>query len=502
MNLAELVDDEIRRHGEHVSLVFQDQHWTNVAMNRAARKLASGLRQLGVKRGDRVAINMPNCPEVFQSFQAVWKIGAVVVPVNYLVGEAETAHIYEDCGAETVIGSPELLPKIAAARARARSVKNVILIGAKTADGTFSYTDLMEAGSEQLETVPTDDEDLATLVYTAGTTGKPKGVMHSHHGLYSCARTVLDTLTWPENQVTIFVLPLCHMYGLGSMVTDSLKGGGKAVVLPTFDIESIFEAMGKHRGNIFVGVPTMYVYMLLYPHPEKYDLGSMWWWQSGSAPLGLETWKAFKEKFGSEIVEGWGMTETAALSCTNPIRGPVKVGSIGKPMKGVQMKIVDSTGGDLAVGREGEIIIRTPSIMKGYWKKPRETAEVLRNGWLHTGDIGYIDEDGYFFITDRKKDLIIKAGENIHPREIDEVICAHPKVCEAAAVGIGDDLYGEDIKAFVVLKPGEQCSQQEIIDWCTARLKRFKSPKQVRFVEALPKNLIGKVLRRELRAMD
>jgi len=196
------------------------------------------------------------------------------------------------------------------------------------------------------------------------------------------------------------------------------------------------------------------------------------------------------------------MTETAALSCTNPIRGPVKVGSIGKPMKGVQMNIVDSAGSQLPAGQEGEIVIRTPSMMKGYWKKPQETAEVLKNGWLHSGDIGYVDEDGYFFITDRKKDLIIKAGENIHPREIDEVICAHPKVCEAATVGIRDAVYGEDIKAFVVLKPGETCSQDEIIDWCTARLKRFKSPRHVRFVEALPKNLIGKVLRRELRAME
>jgi long-chain acyl-CoA synthetase len=381
-------------------------------------------------------------------------------------------------------------------------VRNVILVGGQACGGTWAYSDLLREGSEHLETVATDDDELATLVYTAGTTGKPKGVMHSHHALYSCARMVLDTLSWPERQVSVFVLPLCHMYGLGSMVTSSLRGGGKAVVLPTFEIEKIFDAIDRHRGNIFVGVPTMYVYMLLHPHPEKYDLSSMWWWQSGSAPLGLETWRAFKEKFGAEIIEGWGMTETAALSCTNPIRGPVKVGSIGKPMKGVDMKIVNSAGSEPPIGQEGEIVIRTASMMKGYWKKPQETAEVLTDGWLHTGDVGYVDEDGYFFITDRKKDLIIKAGENIHPREIDEVICAHPKVCEAAAVGMSDAVYGEDIKAFVVLKPGETCPQDEIIDWCTARLKRFKSPKQVRFVESLPKNLIGKVLRRELKSME
>lgn len=502
MNLAELAEREIHRFGEHTSIVYEEREWTNVAMDRAARKLGNALRELGVGRGDRVVINTPNCPEVFQSFQAIWKIGAVAVPVNYLISERETAYIYQDCGAGVVIGSPNLAAKIEAARSEAGTVKEVILISAEPSGRAHSYSRLLEQSSEELELAKTEDDELAAVVYTAGTTGKPKGVMHSHHGLYSCARLVIETLTWSDDQVSVFVLPLCHMYGLSMVITGSLKGGGRGVVLSTFDTEKILEAIQRHRGHYFAGVPTMYNYMLLYPHPEKYDLSSMWWWQSGSAPLALETWRAFKERFGFEIVEGWGLTETAALNCTNPIRGPIKVGSIGKPMRSVEMRIVDEAGNGLPLGHEGEIIIRTPSMMKGYWKKPEETEKVLKNGWLYTGDIGYVDADGYFFITDRKKDLIIKAGENIHPREIDEVICAHPKVCEAAAIGIRDEIYGEDIKAFVVLKPGEQCSQEEIIEWCTARLKRFKSPKQVAFVDALPKNLIGKVLRRELRSRD
>ena len=501
MNVAQLAENEILRFGEHISLVYQNEEWTNLAMDRAARKLANGLRKLGVKRGDRVAVTMPNCPEVLQSFQAVWKIGAVIVPVNYLISEAETAYIFRDCGAETVISSRELAPKIQAACNQAGTVNNVILVNGGAQEGTYSYSDLLEESPEQIDTIRTNDDELATLVYTAGTTGKPKGVMHSHSGLYTCACQVMDTLTWPDDQVSVFVLPLCHMYGLGIMVTSALRGGGKGVVLPTFEVEKIFEAIDRYKAHYFAGVPTMYVYMLLYPHPEKYDLSSMWWWQSGSAPLTLETWMGFKEKFGFEIVEGWGLTEAAALNCTNPIRGPIKTGSIGKPMKGVTMRVVDSAGGELAAGQEGEIIMRTPSLMKGYWNMPEETAETIRNGWLYTGDVGYFDSDGYFFITDRKKDLIIKGGENIHPREIDEVLCAHPKVCEAAAVGVRDEIYGEDIKAFVVLKPGEQASQEEIIDWCCTRIKRFKSPRQVRFVDALPKNLVGKVLRKELRTL-
>ena len=502
MNIAELAENEIRAFGEHVSLIYEGQEFTNVEMGRMARKLGNALKNLGVKRGNRVVIQMPNCPEVFQSFGAVWKIGAVVVPMNYLIGEEESAYIYQDCGAETVISSSEFLPKIEACRAKAPSVKNVILIDKEVTKGHHSYWELIEGSSDELETVKTDDDDLAALVYTAGTTGRPKGVMHSHYGLFSNARMVIDSFTLPERGVGIFVLPLCHMYGIGVMIVSSFKGRGKGVVLPTFDVEKIFASIEKYKGNTFAGVPTMYVYMLLYPEPKKYDLSSMQLWTSGSAPLAMETWKGFKEKFGFEIIEGWGLTEAAALNCVNPADGPIKVGSIGKPMKGTEIKIVDNNGNELPQGREGELIIRCPSLMRGYWNMPEETAQTLRNGWVYTGDVGYVDEDGYFFITDRKKDLIIKAGENISPREIEEVIFAHHKIAEAAVVGIKDDMYGEDIKAFVVLKLGERATAEEIIEHCRARLKTFKTPKELQFMDSLPKNLVGKVLKKELRKLS
>jgi long-chain acyl-CoA synthetase len=495
MNIAELGENEIRSFGEHVSLIFEGQEFTNAEMGRTTGKLGNALKKLGVNRGDRVIIQMPNCPEVIQSFGAVWRIGAVVVPMNYLIGEEESAYIYQDCGAETVISSSEFLPKIEACRAKAPAAKNVILIDKEVPKGYQSYWELVEESSDELEIVKTDDDELAALVYTAGTTGRPKGVMHSHYGLFSNARMVIDTLTLPERGVGIFVLPLCHMYGIGTMIVGSLKGGGKGVVLPTFDVEKIFASIEKYKGNTLAGVPTMYVYMLLHPELKKYDLSSMKLWTSGSAPLALETCKGFKDKFGFEIIEGWGLTEAAAINCANPIEGPIKVGSIGKPMKGTEIKVVDNDGNELPQGQEGEIIIRCPSLMKGYWNKPEETAEALRNGWLYTGDIGYVDEDGYFFITDRKKDLIIKAGENISPREIEEVLFAHHKVSEAAVVGIRDDVYGEDIKAFVVLKLGEQATTEDIIEYCRTRLETFKTPKELQFMDSLPKNLVGKVSR-------
>lgn len=501
MNIAELGEKEIRAFGEHVSLIFEGQEFTNAEMGLTARKLGNALKKLDVNRGDRVIIQMPNCPEVIQSFGAVWRIGAVVVPMNYLIGEEESVYIYQDCGAETVISSSEFLPKIEACRLKAPAVKNVVLIDKEAPKGDLAYWKLVEESSDELDIVKTDDDDLAALIYTAGTTGRPKGVMHSHYGLFSNARMVIDTLTLPERGVGISVLPLCHMYGIGVMIVGSLMGGGKGVVLPAFDVEKIFESIEKYKGNTLAGVPTMYIYMLLYPEPKKYDLSSMRLWTSGSAPLALETWKGFKENFGFEIIEGWGLTEAAALNCVNPVDGPIKVGSIGKPMKGTEMKSVGNDGCQLPVGQEGEIIIRCPSLMKGYWNKPEETAETLRNGWLYTGDVGYVDEDGYFFITERKKNIIIKAGENISPREIEEVIFAHHKVSEAAVVGIKDYVHGEDIKAFVVLKPGEQATAEEIIEYCRTRLKTFKTPKELQFMDSLPKNIIGKVLKKELRKM-
>lgn len=501
MNLAELPEREIENFGEHVSVIFQDRQWTNLEMRSASKRLANALKSLGVARGDRVIIQMPNCPEVLQSFLAVYTIGAVVVPINFMVGEAETAFIYRDTGARVIISSNAFVPKIEACRKDAPDIEHVILTDPDVPEGYLSYGKLLEAHSDQISMESTADDDLAALIYTAGTTGQPKGVMHTHYSLYVNARMQNDTVNLPPGLTSIAVLPLCHSYGIASMNYGMLVGGGKSVVLNTFDIDEVFRSIEKYRANAMGAVPTMYVYMLLHPDPEKYDLSSMKYWFCGSAPLTRETWDRFKETFGFEIIEGWGLTEAGANNSVNPPEGKKKIGSIGLPMKGTQMKIVDEQGRQLPPNTEGEIIISGPMLMKGYWNRPEETAKVLRDGWLYTGDVGYVDEEGYFFITERKKDLIIKGGENIAPREIEEVIYSHPKVSEAAVVGMPDEVYGEEIKAFVVLLPDQSATEQEIIEHCRAKLKKFKSPKQVVFMDALPKSLVGKILRKELRKM-
>ena len=499
MNLVELAEAKIRDSGEYVSAVFEGREITNVETERISRRLAAALQRLNVRRGDRVLIQMPNCPEVFQSFGAIWRIGATVVPVNHMIGAEESAFIYRDCGAETLISSSDFLPRIESCRVNAPALRNVILAGGSVPKGYHSYLQLVDGSPEETSIASVDDGDLAAIIYTAGTTGRPKGAMHTHRSLYFAGKMLGDSVPVPEGTVSLFVLPMCHVYGISCMVAAYFHKKGQGIILSSFTVDKIFEAIQTYRVNLFTGVPTLYVYMLLHPDPRKYDLSSMKWWISGSAALAPETWHGFKKKFGFEIIEGWGLTETGASGCCNPPDGSKKVGSIGRPMPGAQLKIVDDKDREVPQGQQGEIILRTPGMMRGYWKRPDETAEILRDGWVRTGDIGYVDEDGFYFITDRKKDIIIKGGENICPREIEEVIMTHPSVCEAAVVGVKDGVYGEEIKAFVVAKPGMQVTSQELNDHCCARLKRFKTPKDFTFMEALPKNLVGKVLRKDLR---
>lgn len=500
MNIAKLNEDRALEYPDLTKLIYAEQEITNREIVGEGRKLAAALKQLGVQRGDRVIVQTPNCPEVLYAFSAAWRLGAVIVPINYLIGEEETAYIYQDSGARVVISSKLFWAKIQACRKKAPDVAAVILIEDDAPEGTFSYRALTGAAGEETQIVDTNDDDIAALIYTAGTTGKPKGVVHTHGSLYANAYMQHHSYPPTDGMTYIGILPLCHSYGIASS-NLSLFRNNRTVLMNTFDVNAIFAAIEKYAGNILGAVPTMYVYMLLFPEPKKYNLSSMKYWACGSAPLAVETWNRFKEVYGFEIIEGWGLTEAGANNSCNPWEGKKKIGSIGLPMTGTDMKIMDDTGKILPAGEKGEIVIRGPQVMKGYWNKPEETAQSLVDGWLHTGDVGYVDEDGYFWITDRKKDLIIKGGENISPRTIEEVLYSHPQVSEAAVIGVKDEKYGEEIKAFVVLHPGEKAAAEDIVAFCRTKLTNFLLPKYVVFLEAMPKSLVGKILKTELRKM-
>jgi len=493
MNLASLAEENVRRFGEYVALHFEGREWTNVDQQTAANRLAHALRRLGVGVGDRVVVMLPNCPEVLHAYAAILKLGAVIVPVIFLLGREEVRHILADSGARLAFTSPDLLPKMEGFQG------TIVLVGGE-APGTIGYDELVERVPGAFSATDRDDQDVAVILYTSGTTGRPKGVALSHANLASNARSAAGLYELDRTAWALAVLPLSHSYGLTVMNAGNILGT-RAVLLRWFNPEGVLGAIERFRVQSMSAVPTMFVYLLHYPDAARFDTSSMRLWGSGAAPLPIEIVEPFEKAFGGQILEGYGLTEASPVVSAHRLSGPRKLGSVGQPLPGVEVKILDDDDRELSPGELGEVCVRGPNVMLGYYGLPEETSRTLRGGWLHTGDIGRLDADSFLYIVERKKDLIIRGGFNIYPREVEEVLYAHPKVAEAAVVGMRDALMGEDVLAFVALKPGAQASTDEILNFCQARLAKFKCPKRVRFVDALPKNPVGKILRKELRAL-
>jgi len=523
MNLARLMEDNTARFGEYEFAYFERQWHTNVEMNRMANKLGNALKSLGVRRGDRVGVQLLNCPQLIQAFFATFKIGAILVPVNPSLRANELTYIYQDAGIVALISSIDYIEVIREARREATMLKSIILIGEKIPQDAISCDKIIKQASDTLVLEDTDNDDLAVILYTAGTTGNPKGVMLTHYNWYTHVSgyyelVLLDnrgvTLKGRKNKqdvevfgidrsrISLITLPLFHGYGVFAVNLEFLTGG-KLVILRRWDAEEAMRCIEQFKVTEFRGVPTMYIQMLNHPHADKYDLSSLQICVCGSAPMPLEVARMWKEKYGIDIWEGYGLTEATTVNCGNLAgRRPPKYGSIGKCyQKCNTIKIFDQNDRELPPGQIGEIVIKGPGVMKGYWNKPKETAEIIRNGWLHTGDIGHTDEDGYIYLTERKKDLIIRGGENVYPKEVEDVLHNHPQVLEAGVIGIPDAVYGEEVKAFVVLKAAGAATEKELIDFCKKHLPTYKRPKSIQLMDSLPKSAVGKILRRELRKL-
>lgn len=531
MNLGSLGQDNITRYGEYNAVYFEGRWYSNVEMEAEACRLGNALRSLGVGKGDRVVIQMPNSPVVLWSFPAIFKLGAIAVPMNPLLRPDQASYIFQNCGARVAITNPDFAPWVLAARQQAPSLKDIIVTERDDMPDTISYNNLMSGQPGTTTTEETDNDDLAALIYTAGTTGPNKGVMHTHFSLYMSAlgyaefagrhlssRMQIKTvsrdvragkLVQSELNITafdpgmgLFVLPLSHSFGLSVSLTGTIFSS-HSVIMKWFNPGDALKIIQDFRVSNFSGVPAMYIMMLNHPDFCKYDLSSLQACACGAAPLPPEIGRQWKEKTGVDIYEGWGMTETGATTCGNRPDRPPKYGSIGVCMvKADTMKIFDDDDRELPAGQVGELVVKGPTIMKGYWNMPEETKASLRNGWLHTGDIGYTDEEGYFYITDRKKDIIIRGGENVSPREVEEVLLEIPQVADAGVIGIPDPVYGEEIKAYCVLRQDTTISAEEILAYCKQKLPNFKVPKSVQVTDQLPKNLLGKLLRAELRKLE
>ena len=492
MNLARLGQENIEKFGEYVALHFEGREYTNVEQQRAAARVASALRRLGVGVGDRVVVLLPNCPEVLQAYGGILRAGAVVVPVVFLLSADEVRHILADSGARVVITSVELVAKVEGWRG------SVVLVGG--GPGGLHWDELVAAEPDDVPIVARADADLAVILYTSGTTGRPKGVALSHHNLASNARAAASLYELDRTAWALAVLPLSHSYGLTVMNAGNILGT-KAVLLRWFNPELVLETIQRFRVQSMAGVPTMYVYLLNYPEADRFDTSSMRAWGSGAAPLPPEIVEPFERKFGGRLLEGYGLTEASPVVSAHRLSGVRKLGAVGQPIPGVQVAIMDDEDRPVPTGELGEICVRGPNVMLGYYGLPEETARTLRHGWLHTGDVGRLDADGFLFVVERKKDLIIRGGFNVYPREVEDVLYAHADVAEAAVVGVRDPLMGEDVLAFVVRKPEGTVDAETLIAFCQERLAKYKCPKRVRFVSALPKSPIGKILRKELRAL-
>ncbi len=515
------------RYPQQVATVFLGARLTYRKLEQQVIRFAAGLAELGVSRGDRVAIVLPNCPQTIIAYYATLSLGAVAVLTNPLYVERELIHQWRDAGAETAIILDQLWPRVEKVRHQT-SLKRVIVTGIQDylpfpknllyplkarRDGTWTAVP-RQAGVIRFKrlvshapTPPRVDlfpDDLACLQYTGGTTGLPKGAMLTHGNLVASVTQIRQFLLQGHRDAAdkaIAILPLFHAYGMSGVMNLGIHLAATLVLLPLFDVTMLMEAIRTERPTFFLGVPALYSAVLNYPGGDKIDLTSIEVCFSGAAPLPVEIMKQFEARTGARIAEAYGMTEAASVTHVNPRWGVRKAGSIGVPVVGTDARVVDVQTGTRNVpsGQVGELIVKGPQVMEGYWNQPDATAEAVREGWLYTGDIARMDEDGYFYIEDRKKDLIITGGYNVYPREVEEVLYQHPKVLDAAVIGVPSKVRGERIKAFVVLKGGVTAKASEIVEFCRVRLAPYKVPKSIVFRDELPKSVAGKVLRRVLR---
>ncbi|GMK46771.1 long-chain-fatty-acid--CoA ligase [Paenibacillus glycanilyticus] len=495
-------------------------------------RLANGLISLGVNRGDRVAIMLPNCPQAVISYYAALMIGAVVVQTNPLYVERELEHQLKDSGATTIITVDLFYERLANVRGEfpaagaVPQLKNAVITSLKDglpfpknllyplkqrkegfkADipygrhGVVSYKKLISSSSNLPVLTDIHGSDLAQLQYTGGTTGTPKGVMLTHRNLVA---NTMQTSAWCYRvkdgyERFLAALPLFHVFGLTVLMNFSIMRAGSLVLLPRFETETVLDTISRQQPTLFPGAPTMYVALINHKNAASTDLSSIEACISGSAALPLEVQEQFEKMTGGKLIEGYGLTEASPVTHANLIWGKRKIGTIGMPFPDTVAAIFSPEGKPLPAREVGELVIRGPQVMKGYWNNPEESEVVLRDGWLHTGDLGYMDEDGFFTIVDRIKDVIIAGGFNIYPREVEEVLYEHPAVMEASVLGVKDPYRGETVKAFIVLKKGSYVSAAQLDVWCRQRLAAFKVPHLYEFRDSLPKTMIGKVLRRKL----
>ena len=516
LNLANILDYSAKEYAENTAIVFGDKRFSYQQLNAAANQVANGLVAQGIGKGDKVALSCPNLPYFPIVYFGILKAGAVVVPMNVLLKGREIAYHLNDSDAKAYFcfqGTPEL-PMAAEGWAGfngADHCEHFWVITADPAapspiDGSRTFGQLIGAQAPVFDTVTTQFDDTAVILYTSGTTGFPKGAELSHGNITMNALSIRDLLQTSVDDVHMIVLPLFHSFGQVVLMNAGLSRGNTLVLIQRFTPGGVLEAMQSEKVTVFAGVPTMYWALLTYEDKEgKLDLKeiakNLRIGVSGASPLPIEIIKGIENKYGIPIMEGYGLSETSPVATFNHLHKERKPGSVGTPIWGVEVMVVDKDSKPVPTGEVGEVVIRGHNVMKGYYNKPDATADAFKGtSWFHTGDLGRMDEDGYLYIVDRVKDMIIRGGFNVYPREIEEVLLTHPSVSLASVIGVPHDQHGEEVKAFVVLKEGDATTPQEIISWSKDQMAAYKYPRMVEIRESLPMTATGKILKKDLKA--
>jgi long-chain acyl-CoA synthetase len=510
-SLYDLFRQAAEEHRGRNALTFYGTTFEFGRLHALVEKMAASLAASGVSKGDRVALMLPNCPQYVISFFATVRLGAIVTQINPMYVEREIEHILNDSGAETIVVYAAVYERVKAVLSDS-NLKTVIVVdfGAEPEGldaGHHSFGNFLSVDADPAPDVEIDPaEDVAALQYTGGTTGVSKGAMLTHRNLVANVQQAIDVFVRNPDQFTgrrcVGALPFFHIYGLTCVMLFGIRLGVEQVLLPRFEVGEALAVFENDRPTMFSGVPTMYMALLASGEDlRKHHLHDVMIFNSGGSALPVNLKRSFEERVGKPLFEGYGLSEASPVTHNNPpFLGEGREGSIGIPIPSTDARIVDVETGEteMPVGESGELIIKGPQVMKGYLNMPEETARTLKDGWLHTGDVAKMDEDGYFFIVDRKKDMIVASGYNVYPREVEEVLFEHPDVAEAVAIGVPDDYRGESVKAFVVKRSGATTTEEEILAFCRERLAPYKAPRTVEFRDDLPKSAVGKLLRRVL----
>lgn len=506
-NLGELLNISAQRHPHRIAIVFGQKKITYKALNELTDQIAAGLIRLGIQRQDKVALFLDNCPEFVISYFAILKAGAVVTPINYMFKMEEAKYILEDSQANCLITSRAYIDMAQELRLRIDSLKLIITTSKIEKEGIINLYNIKNNDTKILDKISVAPSDLAVVLYTSGTTGHPKGAMLTHFNLISNAIDSSQAIKVTHRETFICILPLFHSFAATVCMNLPLLIGAKIVIMKSVrPFKRVLRAVRRNRVSVFAGVPSIYNILKEIKLPKIFNSPLIKLFNpikiciSGAAALPVETFRGFEKKFRIPLLEGYGLTEASPVVTLNPLRGIRKAGSIGINLsKNIDLKIVNEQGNTLKVGQVGELLVKGPNVMQGYFKKEEATKETLKDGWLYTGDMAKLDQDGYVYIVGRKKEMINVRGLNVYPREIEEVLYQNPKIKETAIIGIPDAHKGEVPKGFVVLKEGEEATDHEILQYLRERMAAYKIPKYIEFRTSLPKNTTGKILKRLLR---